>query len=587
MDLKAQSVRRYRALLVPFRWRIITVFSLALLANGVMIVQPYLYNVAIDDIALNTSLPLEQRLIKLAWVSGLMLAFVVICMIATYFQSFNSVILNANVTARLRRALVTHMLHLPLHTLTTLKTGGATARLNRDTEVASQIIHRAIITPGVSAIQLVVALGIVFTLNWRLSVAALCVIVPMGIASQRLATRLRPLFGEIGNLETELAARTTEMFGGVRVARVYRREASERRAYMRMYHRVIRQQLAVSKKQMSTDAFASASFWLIQVMIVALGVYFIIYGLATVGNIFAVIVYANRIMGPVSELLRAWRLVQQDFAAMDRIFEVLDMERDYVDRPGTVEAPEKVESLAFRDVSFSYNGNGTKALANIDVHIPAGKTVALVGRSGAGKSTFTDLLSRFYEPQQGTICINGSDVREIELKSYRSLLGLVQQDIFLFDGTVRDNICYPVPHATDEQVVLAAKRASAHDFILALPNGYRTVIGERGVRLSGGQRQRLSMARAFLVDPKILILDEATSNLDTENEQVIQQAMKELVKDRTTFIIAHRLSTVTDADTIIVLDEGRICEMGTHPELIAKRGAYHEMIERQHRADRL
>lgn len=586
MKISTRQLHRYWALVAPFRRKIVVLFGLALLSTGVMIIQPYLYHYAIDEIALKAGLTTEQRLTKLAYTAGLMLTFVLTSLGCASWQSYQSATLNSLVTAKLRRRLVTHMLHLPLHTLTTMKTGGAVARLNHDTAMVSQIVSR-LVAPAVSIVQLVLALAIVFVMNWRLSVASLFVIVPVGIASHRLGGRLRPLFAEIGRLDAELTARTTEMFGGVRVSRVYRREASERRGYMRMYHRVVRQTLAVHRKQTLTDAFTSVSFALIQVVIISAGVYFIIFNQATVGDIFALVVYSNRIMGPVSELVRANRLLQQDFAAMDRIFEVLDLERDHVERPDALPAPATVESLTFKDVSFSYNGNGTKALADINVHIPAGSTVALVGRSGAGKSTFTDLLSRFYEPQQGAIYMNGCDVRKIELKSYRALLGLVQQDIFLFDGTVRENICFPVPHATDEAIVLAAERASAHEFISQLPQGYNTVIGERGVRLSGGQRQRISMARAFLVDPRILILDEATSNLDTENEQVIQVAMKELLKDRTTFIIAHRLSTVTHADTIIVLDRGRICEIGTHAELTARRGVYFDMIQRQHQADRI
>jgi ATP-binding cassette subfamily B protein/subfamily B ATP-binding cassette protein MsbA len=585
--IRTSELRRYWPLVAPFRWTIVLLFVLALISASIMIVQPYLYHYAIDEIALRQDVPVGVRVRWLGYVLAVMMTFVGLSFLTNYYNAYKSASLNYLVTARLRHKLLRHMLTLPLHALVTMKTGGAVARLNQDTATVSQIISRALIAPGVAVLQVIVALAMVFTLNWRLSLAAMVIIVPIGVASHRLAKRLRPLFAEIGRLNNELSARSTELFGGVRVARIYRREAAERRGYMRMYHQVIRKTLEVRQRQMAIDSFTGVSFGLIQVVIVSLGVYLIIHGQATVGDIFAIVIYCNRIMGPVDQVIHAYQQLQEDFAAMDRLFEVLDMPPDTVERPDTYAAPGKVEGVTFQNVGFSYNGTKHKALSGIDLHIPGGRTVALVGRSGAGKSTFTDLLSRFYEPQEGAIYLNGRDVREIDLKSYRSLLGMVQQDTFLFDGTVRENIAYAVPRASDAQIVAAATRANAHEFIAPLPNGYDTVIGERGVKLSGGQRQRISMARAFLVDPEILILDEATSNLDTENEQVIQAAMKELFRNRTTFIIAHRLSTVTHADTIIVLDSGRIREVGTHDELTAQRGLYFEMIQRQQQVDRI
>lgn len=581
MNERRRKLRRYANLLAPFKGTIALVFGLALISAGVNVVQPYLYRYAIDSIALSPGLGPDQRVQRLLGLFALMFGFIVLAFTATYISNYRSAILNYKVSARLRDRLLAHMLELPLGALVAMKSGGAAARLNQDTAAASQIVSRGLITPGVALVQVAVAVTMVFALNWRLSLAALLVIVPMGLASQRLAGRLRPLFVEIGRLANELAARSTEMFGGVRVARIYGREDSERRGYMRLYHKVALKTVDVRRRQMAIDTFTSLSFGLIQVVIISLGVYLVIRGQGTVGDVFAIVIYANRIMTPVDQVIQAYGQLQEDLAAMDRIFEVLDLRPDELERPGALPAPARVESVSFEGVGFSYNGSGRRALAGIDLHVPAGRTVALVGRSGAGKSTLTDLLARFYEPQEGAIRINGRDLRDIELKSYRRLFGLVQQDTFLFDGTVWENIAYGAPTASEADVIAAARRANAHEFVLALPNGYDTIIGERGVRLSGGQRQRLSMARAFLVDPEILILDEATSSLDTENEQAIQAAMKELLSNRTTFVIAHRLSTVREADTIVVLDEGCCRESGTHEELMARRGLYHEMVERQ------
>jgi ATP-binding cassette subfamily B protein/subfamily B ATP-binding cassette protein MsbA len=265
---------------------------------------------------------------------------------------------------------------------------------------------------------------------------------------------------------------------------------------------------------------------------------------------------------------------------MERVFEVLGMESDKPDRPGAVDAPPKVERIAFERVSFEYRV-GRPVVEEFSVDVPGGSVVALVGRSGAGKTTITDLVARFHDPTSGRILLNGADIRDFRLRSYRELLALVQQDVFLFDGSVRDNIAYGRHDATDADIEDAAKRANAEEFILRLPEGYDTFIGERGVKLSGGQQQRLAIARAILASPQILILDEATSNLDTESEQLIQASMAALLADRTTFMIAHRLSTIRRADLILLLEDGRVIEQGTHEELMRARGMYHRMVLRQ------
>jgi ATP-binding cassette subfamily B protein/subfamily B ATP-binding cassette protein MsbA len=269
---------------------------------------------------------------------------------------------------------------------------------------------------------------------------------------------------------------------------------------------------------------------------------------------------------------------------MERVFEVLAMPDDKPDRPDAVDAPVVVREIAFEGVEFEYR-EGQPVVCDFNVVVPGGSVVALVGRSGAGKTTVTDLVARFHDPTRGRILLNGRDIREFRLRTYRSLLGIVQQDVFLFDGSVRDNIAYGHRHATDAEIEDAARRANAHEFVERLPERYETFVGERGVKLSGGQQQRLAIARAILASPQILILDEATSNLDTESEQLIQAAMADLLAGRTTFVIAHRLSTIRRADLILLMEDGRIVERGTHDELMRARGLYHEMVLRQMAAD--
>src|SRR5687767_1553122 len=297
--------------------------------------------------------------------------------------------------------------------------------------------------------------------------------------------------------------------------------------------------------------------------------------------------YTFLLLNPVWNIVNSFSELQRSLAAMERVFEVLAMPSDKPDRPDAREAPQVVNEIRFENVDFEYR-EGQPVVHDFNVTVPGGSVVALVGRSGAGKTTVTDLVARFHDPTSGRILINGLDLRDLRLGTYRDLLAIVQQDVFLFDGSVRDNIAYGRHDARDVEVEDAARRANAHEFIVKLPEGYESVIGERGVKLSGGQQQRLAIARAFLAAPQILILDEATSNLDTESEQLIQASMATLLAGRTTFVIAHRLSTIRRADLILLMEEGRVVERGTHDELMAARGTYHAMVVRQmesHRQD--
>jgi ATP-binding cassette subfamily B protein/subfamily B ATP-binding cassette protein MsbA len=294
--------------------------------------------------------------------------------------------------------------------------------------------------------------------------------------------------------------------------------------------------------------------------------------------------YTFLLLSPVWSIVQSFSELQRSLAAMERVFAVLAMADDKPDRPDARDAPATVREIRFRDVEFEYRA-GRPVVRDFDVVVPGGSVVALVGRSGAGKTTVTDLVARFHDPTRGAILLNGVDIRDFRVKTYRKLLAIVQQDVFLFDGSARDNIAYGRTDATDAEVEDAARRANAHEFIEKLPDGYGTYVGERGVKLSGGQQQRLAIARAILAAPEILILDEATSNLDTESEQLIQASMASLLAGRTTFVIAHRLSTIRRADVILLMEDGRVVERGTHDELMAARGAYHGMVRRQMASD--
>src|SRR5437667_1204679 len=290
--------------------------------------------------------------------------------------------------------------------------------------------------------------------------------------------------------------------------------------------------------------------------------------------------YTFLLLNPVWNIVNSFSELQRSLAAMERVFEILGMENDKPDKPDARDAPSIVREIRFENVEFEYR-KGQPAVAEFNLVVPGGSVVALVGRSGAGKTTVTDLVARFHDPTRGRILVNGSDIRDFRLRTYRDLLAIVQQEVFLFDGSVRDNIAYGRRDATDPEVEDAARRANAHEFIAKLPDGYETFVGERGVKLSGGQQQRVAIARAVLASPQILILDEATSNLDTESEQLIQASMATLLAGRTTFVIAHRLSTIRRADLILLMENGRVLERGNHEQLMSARGDYYRMVLRQ------
>jgi ATP-binding cassette subfamily B protein/subfamily B ATP-binding cassette protein MsbA len=318
----------------------------------------------------------------------------------------------------------------------------------------------------------------------------------------------------------------------------------------------------------------------VNVVIIWYGGYLNVVGRASIGVIMAFQWYMFLLLNPVWQIVNSFSELQRSLAAMERVFEVLAMEDDKPDRPDARDAPHVVHEVRFENVEFEYR-EGRPVVRDFNVAVPGGSVVALVGRSGAGKTTVTDLVARFHDPTTGRILVNGSDVRDFRLRTYRDLLAIVQQEVFLFDGSVRDNIAYGRNDATDAEVEDAARRANAHEFIVRLPEQYQTFVGERGVRLSGGQQQRLAIARAILASPQILILDEATSNLDTESEQLIQASMATLLAGRTTFVIAHRLSTIRRADLILLMEEGRVTERGTHEELMRAEGTYSQMVLRQ------
>jgi ATP-binding cassette subfamily B protein/subfamily B ATP-binding cassette protein MsbA len=577
---RREYLRDYLGWLRPHRYAIAAVFGIALVGAGLEMIEPLFMRYIIDRVLLNTSLDSAARLTHLHLAGAAFVGVVLASNLIGALKDYRQRLLNTKVILSLRRSLFGRLLHLPMPKLWDMKTGGILSRLTGDVETTTGLLQMAIVSPAISVLRLVISIGVLLALNWRLALTAVVVIPGAMLISFVAARRIRPIYRSVRKDIEHIDGRVGEAFSGIRIVRAFRSELLELFDYMVGRHTVLRKEMFAHRRELVLWTSWGLLQACVNVAIVWFGGYMNITGGASIGDIMAFQWYTFLLMGPVWNIVNSFSELQRSLAAMERVFEVLALPNDKPDRPGARDAPAVVREVRFENVDFEYH-EGQPVVRDFNVAVTGGSVVALVGRSGAGKTTVTDLVARFHDPTRGRILLNGSDIRDLRLRTYRGLLAIVQQDVFLFDGSVRDNIAYGRRAAAEEEVLDAARRANAHEFIVRLPKKYETFIGERGVKLSGGQQQRLAIARAILASPQILILDEATSNLDTESEQLIQASMATLLAGRTTFMIAHRLSTIRRADLILLMEDGRIIERGSHEELMSARGVYHAMVHRQ------
>jgi ATP-binding cassette subfamily B protein len=572
----------YRQLVGRLTAALVLVFVLAMIAEVLGLVLPYATKMVVDDVLLNQAMSSTD---KHRWLVSFALAMGAVMLLqpaVETYRGYRMTVVNARVIFRLRQKLYEHLLRLPLHKLQEMKGGGIVSRVSGDVDEVSGLLQAGLITPGVAGLRVALTVAVLLLLSWKTALVALTLIPPIVVLNVVWIRRVRPIYRAMREARSEIDGRVVETFAGIRVVRAFRREKRESRHYAVQHHTVIRQQVLSNLLQLVVASGWGLLVPAVSLLIVWYGGTRLLAGELQIGAILAFQMYAFKLLQPVSQIVQSYGGTQRALAAMERTFDLLHEPLDKPDRPGAVETSRPIRVMAFEDVSFAYVP-GYPVIQDFSLRVQGGQTVALVGPSGAGKTTVTNLVARFIDPVKGRVTLNGVDLRDLQLGSLRNLLGIVEQEVFLFDGTVAENVAYSKRHATRAEIVAAAQRANAHEFIVCLPQGYDTIIGERGVKLSGGERQRVSIARALLADPQILILDEATSNLDTASEHLIQQSLAELFAERTTFVIAHRLSTVTRADVIVVMLDGRIAEVGTHQELMAAGGPYHEMVARQMR----
>jgi len=487
--------------------------------------------------------------------------------------------------ANMRRALQERVTRFPVRYFDTTQSGVLISRIMTDAEGIRNLVGTGILQLVGGVFTAFMALGFLFYYNWQLTAVTLAILIFFGGFMAASFKRLRPLFRERGEINAEVTGRLTETLGGIRVVKAYGTEKREQRVFTRGIHRLLRN-LARSLTGISaTSSMATAVIGVVGVVMIVLGGRSILRGEMTVGELFSYVFFSGLLAVPVTQMASIGTQITEALAGLDRIRELMEMPTEDDEDRGALPVQTVRGEVEFQDVGFEYVP-GVPVLRGVSFHAPAGTTTALVGSSGSGKSTLVSLAMAFSRPGTGRILVDGRDLAELRLRDYRAHLGVVLQDNFLFDGTVADNIRFARPDATREEIEEVARIAHADEFVRGFPKGYDTVVGERGIRLSGGQRQRIAIARALLADPRILILDEATSSLDSESEALIQDGLRRLREGRTTFVIAHRLSTIRSADQILVLEAGEIVERGTHTELMMLGGRYRELHDRQYAWER-
>lgn len=575
-------IHRYLQFVKPYKWRIIATILVGILKFGIPMLIPLLIKYVIDDIINNNSISVEEKFTRLAIALGIaVFIFVIVRPPIEFLRQYLAQWTSNKILYDIRRRLYNHLQALSARFYANNQAGQVISRVINDVEQTKDFILTGLMNIWLDCITIVIALSIMFFLDAKLTLAALVIFPVYILTVYFFFGRLRSLTRKRSQALAEVQGFLHERVQGMSVIKSFAIEDNEAQNFDKHNRNFL--QKAFNHTRWNAYSFSAINTVtdIGPLIVIGSGAFLAINGSITVGTLAAFVGYLEQLFGPLRRLVSSFTTLTQSFASMDRVFQLMDEGYDIKNKKGALPIEINKGRIELNDVSFKYNSEESTILNNINLEINQGETVAFVGMSGGGKSTLINLIPRFYDVTDGEIKIDGTNIKSYLTGSLRNQIGLVQQDNILFSDTIKENILLGRPDATDEEVIKAAKMANAHDFIMELSEGYDTEVGERGVKLSGGQKQRVSIARIFLNNPPIIILDEATSALDLESESIIQDALNILSENRTTLIVAHRLSTITHADKIVVIENGEIVETGTHEALLAKKGAYEHLYSIQ------
>lgn len=566
----------------PYTWELILTIIIGILKFAIPLFIPLLIQIVIDDIiGSNTLTQVEKTTQLVYWLGGTLIVFFIIRPPIEYYRQYFAQNVSNKVLFDIRKELYTHLQKLSLKYYSNTRAGEVISRIINDVEQTKNFIMIGLMNLWLDLVTILIAVAIMLTMDVKLTLVALISFPLYAFSVKYFFGKLRDLTRKRSQALAGVQSYLHERVAGISIIKSFTLERHEQKIFDETNGEFLDKALDHSRWNAKSFAVVNTITDMAPLLVIGYAGYQVIHDNLSLGVMVAFIAYIERLYGPLRRLVSSSTTLTQSIASMDRVFELFDEKYDIVDQKEAQPLKNVAGQVTFQDVVFRYEDEGENVLQNINFNIQAGETAAFVGMSGGGKSTIVSLIPRFYDVQSGAVVIDGKDVQEVTLESLRSQIGIVLQDNILFSDSVRHNILMGKPDATEEEIIAAAKAANAHDFIMNLPNGYNTQVGERGVKLSGGQKQRIAIARVFLKNPPILVLDEATSALDLESEALIQESLERLAHNRTTIIIAHRLSTITHADKIFVIEHGQLVEEGNHEQLMEQQGAYYNLFQVQ------
>ena len=560
----------------PYRGLFIADLFFAILGAAVTLVIPLLVRYIMNTIG---NMPVSEAKSAILTIGAGMLGLILVQLGSRYFITYYGHMMGAYIEHDMRNEIFSHYQKLSFTFYDNQKVGHLLSRITSDLFDISELLHHGPEDIIISVIKLVGAFLILVNVNWKMAAISFSIVIVMLFYALIFNKRMKYAFKENRARIADINSQIEDSLSGIRVVKSFGNEKREMEKFAKGNERFVAAKRLTYRYMAGYHAGMDSFTTLITVASLIAGAFFLTDGTLDAADLVTFLLYINNFTEPVTKLVNFTEQFQNGYSGYDRFLEMMAIAPDIEDAPDAVSLDKAEGGIEFQEVSFHYSDTNEEVLSHVNLQVKPGDYVALVGTSGAGKTTLCSLIPRFYDVSSGNILLDGTDIRKIKLKDLRRQIGIVQQDVYLFAGTIMENIRYGKPDATDEEVIRAAKAANAHDFIMEMPADYDTDIGQRGVKLSGGQKQRLSIARAFLKNPPILIFDEATSALDNESEKVVQESLEKLAKDRTTFVIAHRLSTIRNARRILVLTDDGIAEEGTHEELLQKDGVYAKLCK--------